>query len=88
MEQILFNIVGSVVEWLEHRDCHRHGFDLKPTRAILLCPWERHLKAVSRAWWSWQAILNFSHISITLLKPNKKITCRQQFLGISGSRSG
>ena len=31
--------VGSVVEWLECRDCDRHGPGSKPSRAILLCPW-------------------------------------------------
>ena len=41
-----------------------HGFSSKPTRPILLCPWERHFKALSPAWWSWQTVLNFSHISI------------------------
>ena len=38
----------------------------KPTCAILLCPWERHFTAVSSAWWSWQAVLNYSHFSIKL----------------------
>ena len=35
-----------MVEWLERRDCDRHGLGSKPTRAIPLCPWERHLTAV------------------------------------------
>ena len=39
---------------------------LLPTCAILLCPWERHLAAHSPARWSWQAALNYSHISIKL----------------------
>ena len=38
----------------------------KATRAILLCPWERHFAALSPAWWSWQEVLNYSHISIKL----------------------
>ena len=59
-------IVGSVVDWLKHRAHDQHGFDSKPTRAILLCPWERHFTAHSPAWWSWQAVLNYSHISIKL----------------------
>ena len=42
-------IVGSVVEWLKRRDCDRPGLGSKPTPAILLCPWERHLTALSRA---------------------------------------
>ena len=39
-----------------------------PTRALLLCLWERHFTALSPAWWSWQAVLrvNYSHISIKL----------------------
>ena len=44
----------------------QHGLGSKPTRAILLCPWERHFTALSPAWWSWQAVLNYSHISIKL----------------------
>ena len=31
---------------------------------VLLCPWERHFMTLSPAWWSWQAVLNYSHISI------------------------
>ena len=52
------SIVGSMVEWLECQECDQHGPGSKPTRAILLCPWERHLTALSPAWWSWQALLN------------------------------
>ena len=37
------------------------------TCAILLCLWERHFTALSPAWWSWQAILNYSNISTKLL---------------------
>ena len=51
-------IVGSIVEWLERRDCDRHGPGSKPTRAIVLCTWERHFTALSSACWSWQAVLN------------------------------
>ena len=46
------------------RDCDRHGLASKPTRGILLCPWEKTLYGTFLAWWSWQAILNFSHISL------------------------
>ena len=56
--QIKLLNVDSMVEWLECRDCDRHGLGSKPTRAILLCTWERHLTALSPAWWSWQAVLN------------------------------
>ena len=62
----IFYLVGSVVEWLERRACDQHGLDSKPTRAILLCPWERHFTAHSPAWWYRQAVLNYSHISIKL----------------------
>ena len=55
-----------MVERLERRDCDRRGLGSKPTRAILLCPWKRHFLALSPAWWSWQAVLNYSHISIKL----------------------
>ena len=68
-------VIGSTVEWLKRRAYDQHGPGSKPTRAILLCPWERHFAALSPAWWSWQAVLNYSHISI---KANS----------ISGSRSG
>ena len=60
------NFVGSVVEQLRHRAHDQHGLGSKPTHAILLCPWERHFVAHSPAWWSWQAVLNYSHISIKL----------------------
>ena len=59
-------IAGSVVKWLRRRAYDQHGLGLKPTRAILLCPWERHFAALSPAWWSWQAVLNYSHISIRI----------------------
>ena len=52
--------VGSMVEWLKRRTYGQHGLGSKPTRAILLCPWERHFTAHSPAWWSWQAVLNYS----------------------------
>ena len=56
--------VGSVVEWLERRDCDRYGLGLKSAHAILLFLLKRHFTTLSPAWWSWQAVLNFSHISI------------------------
>ena len=58
--------VGNVVEWLKCRARDQHGLGSKPTRAILLCPWERHFTALSPAWWSWQAVLNYSNISTKL----------------------
>ena len=59
--------VGSVVEWLKYRADDQHGLGSKPTCATLLCSWGRHLTALSPAWWSWQAVLNYSNISIKLL---------------------
>ena len=59
-------VVGSVVEWLKRCAHNQHVLGLKLTRAILLCPWERHLTALSPAWWSWQAVLYYSHIFIKL----------------------
>ena len=50
----------------QRRTRDQHGNGSKPTRAILLCTWERHFTALSPAWWSWQAVLNYSHISIKL----------------------
>ena len=46
--------------------CDQHGLGSKLARAILLCPWQRHFTANSPAWWFWQAVLNYSHISIKL----------------------
>ena len=34
----------------ERSSCDRHGVGLKPTRSILLCPWERHFTTLSFAW--------------------------------------
>ena len=44
----------------------QHGLGSKPTRAILLRPWERYFTAFPLVWWSWQAVLNYSHIFIKL----------------------
>ena len=55
-----------MVKWLEHWAHEQHGLGSKPTCAILLCPWKRHFTAHSPAWWSWKAVLNYSHISINL----------------------
>ena len=41
-------IIGSVVKWLEHRDCDQRSLGSKPSGAILLCPWERHSAAHSQ----------------------------------------
>ena len=53
-----------MIEWLKRQDCNRHGLDSKPTRAVLLCPWEKHFTALFYAWCFGQALLNQSHVSI------------------------
>ena len=60
---VMNRFVGNMVEWLKHCGGDQHGHDSKPTRAILLCAWERHFTTLSPVWWSWQVVLNFSHIS-------------------------
>ena len=74
---VLTKVVGSVVEWLKRRARDQHGLGTKPTCAILLCPWERHFTAHSPAWWSWQAVLNYSHISIKLQADNNILVSRE-----------
>ena len=61
------NRFGIRIECLKHRADDQHGLGSKPTCAILLCPWEKHVTALSPAWWSWQTVLNYSHISTKLL---------------------
>ena len=56
-----------MVEWLKHRTDDQHGLGSKPTCATLFCLWERHFTALSSAWWSWQAVLNYSNVSTKLL---------------------
>ena len=51
------------IEWLACRGRNQHGLGLKPARAILFGSWDT---THSHAWWSWQAVLNFSHIYIKL----------------------
>ena len=67
-----YGMVGNVDEWLKQQDSNWYGLGLKPTGAILLCPWERHFTALSLAWRSLQAILNSNYISMKLKKANKK----------------
>ena len=55
-----------MVEWLKRRAYDQLGLGSKPTRTILRCLWERYFTALSLAWLSWQAVLNYSHISINL----------------------
>ena len=54
--------VGSMVKWLKRRAYYQYSLGSKPTCTILLCPWERHFTALSPAWWSWQAALNYNHL--------------------------
>ena len=68
---LIIAIIGSVVERLERRAYDQHDLGSKHIHAILLCPWEKHFKALFPAFsctfpWSWQAVPNFSHISIKL----------------------
>ena len=53
---------GSMVKWLQLHDHDQHGLGSKPTCAILLCLWERHLMTLSPAWQSWQEILYSSYL--------------------------
>ena len=55
---------GRVVK---HRADDQQGLGSKPTSAILLRSWERRFTPLSAAWWSWQAVLNYSNISIKFL---------------------
>ena len=54
----------GMVKLLKHHDCDRHSLGSKPTCAVLLCPWKRQFTILSPGWWSWQAVINYSHISI------------------------
>ena len=58
--------VISVVEWLEHHAYDQYGVKSKSIHAILLCPCKRHFTTLFPAWWSWQTVLNYSHISTKL----------------------
>ena len=53
-------------EWLKRRDRDRNNLGSKPTRAILLCSWERQFTVFSPTWLSWQAVITQSHISTKL----------------------
>ena len=37
-------------------DRNRNGLGSKLTWAIRLCPWERHITALSSVLWSWKAV--------------------------------
>ena len=56
-----------MVKWLECCAYNQQDLGSKPTSTPLLCPWKRYLEqTVFPAWWSWQAVLNYSHIFIKL----------------------
>ena len=67
-----------MVEWLKRRTYDQHDLGSKPTNAILLRLWERHFTALSPAWWSWQAVLNYSHISIKLQADSNILASEKQ----------
>ena len=48
--------VGSVVEWLRRRAYDQHGLGSKPTRVVLLYPWERHFTGLGKQLYKWTAI--------------------------------
>ena len=53
MWDVMLKILKTiVVEWLKHHAYDQHCLGLKPTHAILLCPWQRHFIAFFPAWWS------------------------------------
>ena len=56
-----------MVKWIKCLARDQHSLGSKPTCAILLRPWERHFTALSPAWWFWQAVPYYSHISTKLL---------------------
>ena len=72
-----------MVEWLKHQTDDQHGLGSKPTCAIVLCPWERHFTALSPAWWSWQAVLNYSNISTKLLADSNILASLEAGWGIA-----
>ena len=45
----MIKVCQQHVELLERGDCDQHDLSSKPTRAILLCPWERHFTSISPA---------------------------------------
>ena len=72
-----------------HRDCEGHDFGLKPTRAILLWPWERNFRnfpclAVLASSSKFHSYLHKTKNSNKKFQPNSK----QQYHGITGSKSG
>ena len=79
--QPLCNGVSSMVKLLKCCAYDQHGLGLKPICVILLCPWERHFMALSPTWWSWQAVLNYSHICIKLKVDSNILASSEAGLG-------
>ena len=61
-----------MIDWLKRCAHDQNSLGLNSTRAILLRLWKRHFLALSPAWWSWQAVLNFSDISKKIKNQNNK----------------
>ena len=70
-----------MVKWLKPRARDQHGLGSKPTPVILLCPWERYFTALSPAWWSWQAALIYSYISVKLQADSNILASPEASLG-------
>ena len=56
-------LVGSVVQCFKRRDCDRHSLGSKRSSCHSIVSLEKTLYGTSPAWWSCQAVLNYSHIS-------------------------
>ena len=55
-----------MIECLERRAYDQHDLGFKPTCAILAVFLEKTLYFTFPAWWSWQEVLNCTHIFIKL----------------------
>ena len=77
-----------MVEWLKRGACDQHGLGSKRAHAILLHPCKRHVTALFAAWQSWQAVPNFTHISIKLKNQNKKFHANSDILASSEAGRG
>ena len=80
MFNLVKRVLGSVVKCLERGNCHRKGRGLKPTRAIFLCPWERHFRSLFLG----KLVLKFQKLK----KQSRKVSTGEQYLGILESESG
>ena len=55
------------------------------TLCMYIYNWERHLTALPPAWWSWQAVLNFSHISMDFMQTYYCDLCKHCSIYSNGS---